>query len=440
VAARRSLVIALLSALAWAASAAEAHDAELYAAAKRALVAAVDAFAAPDIATGIVDIDNMAEAQPNYETERPPVYARIFRQAYEATGSQQCLEYFCAIADVLVAIKQPAGGYARPAYVKRVGAAETHEARISFRNGRDLGAVTVILQAYDYTQDQKYLRSAVETADFLVEAQYECGAWPSEYPPPQGSWLAMPMLNDLVTITQTRNLMQVYEMTGDEKHLRAIERTGQWLIDWQLPEPTPGWAQEYDWDRLPTWGRLFEPPAACSAPSCAAIGLLIDIHLLTGDDKYLSPIPAVVAWLDRARIGEHMWARFYEPSTGRPVYFTSDNRTTYWLTYDDGDVPDHYAFKGNWGLDRYKARWERLQEIGREALAAEEAAEPSLAELRASVEAAEPTVRELIGPEGFIGRYPTQGGHVRKLASSVSTVARYLVLVHKLEARTQAQG
>jgi hypothetical protein len=418
--------------------AAEGYDAELCEAARAELCKAVDALAAPDIARGVVDIDNMVEAQPDYETERPPVYARIFKAAYDATGEERCLGYFRAIADLLVAIKQPPGGYSRTAYVKRVGAAERHEAGISFRNGRDLAAVTVILQAHEYTGEEKYLRSAIETADFLVEAQFECGAWPSEWPPPQRSWLAMPMLNDLVTITQTRNLMQVYERTEDEKYLRAIERTGQWLIDWQLPEPTPGWAQEYDWDRKPTWGRRFEPPGACSSPSCAAIGLLMDIHLLTGEEKYLSPIPAAAAWLDRARIEEDRWARFYEVKTGRPLYFTSDNRTTYWLTYDDGDVPDHYAFKGNWGFDSRKARWDRLQAIGREALIAEESAQPSADALWAAVGLAEPRVRELIGPEGFIGTYPAKGGDVRRLASAVSTVSRYLIWVRDLRAMGEA--
>jgi len=246
------------------------------------------------------------------------------------------------------------------------------------------------------------------------------------------------MLNDLVTISQTRNLMQVHALTGDEKYLRAIERAGQWLIDWQLPEPTPGWAQQYDWDRQPSWGRMFEPPSACSSPSTHAINLLMDIHLLTGDHQYLAPIPVAARWLDRARLGPQQWARFYEPATGRPLYLTSNNRTSYWLTYHDGDLPDHYAFKGNWGFDRVKARWELLQDLGRDGLRAREAAEPSLAELKQRIAAAEPRVAELIGPNGSIGKYPEQRVGVRALASAVSVVAGYLVSVRDLRARTGA--
>lgn len=407
------------------ASGQDAYDAELYQQAGVALRRAVDKLAAPEIAKGIVNVENMVEAQPDYETERPPVYGQIFARAYEVTHARKYLDYFCLIADFLIEAKQPAGGYARPCYVKQLGSNKTFPKDCSFRNSRDLKAVRIILDAYKWTGERKYLESAIKTADFMLEAQYECGAWPSEYPPrAKGSWLALPMLNDQVTISQTRVLLAVYEVTRAPKYLEGVKKAGQWFIDWQLPEPTPGWAQQYNWDKTPAWGRPFEPPSCCGAPSSHAINLLIDIYLATGDEKYLGPIPAVIAWFERSRTGPNEWARFYEPSTGKPIYAASHDERD--IRYNRDVLYAGYAQWGSWSFERHRARWERLQELGREGLIAHEAAPPSVDELRATIAASEPAVRQLISPDGFIGKYLTDGGNVRTLSSAVGTLHRYL--------------
>jgi len=415
------------------ASAQEAYDRDLYQQAGRALRKAVDRLAEPEIAKGIVDIESMVDAQPNYETERPPVYGDIFARAYEVTGAPKYLDWLCLMADFLMEAKQPAGGYVRTCYVKQLGSKKTFPSRdCSFRNSRGLKAVRIILDAHRWTGDGKYLASAIETADFVLRAQYECGAWPSEYPPREGSWLALPMLNDQVTISQSRLLLEVHEITGDARYLEGVKRAGQWFIDWQLPEPTPGWAQQYNWDKTPAWGRPFEPPSCCGSPSSHAINLLVDIHLATGDEKYLEPIPAVIAWFERSRTGEDEWARFYEPSTGRPIYAASHDERD--IRYNRDVLYTGYAQWGSWSYPANKARWERLQELGQEGLMALEAAPPTEEDLRATIAELEPTVRQLIGPEGFIGQYATEGGNVRTLSSAVRTLHRYLRAVQRLQA------
>ncbi len=432
---RRVLIIALAIASCLCATA--QPDPQLRSDARAALTAAVDAFAAPDIAQGVVDIDNMAQASI-YETERPPVYARVFRAASDATGEQRFRDWFLAVADLAVAIKQPEGGYSRKAWVKRVGATETQQGSMTFRNSRGMYLVQVILQAYDYTGDERYLNSVIETAEWALRSQHEDGAWQSDYPAPEHSYLRLHMLNDGVTISPTRTLMMAYARTDDARYLDAIKRAGDWFIRNQLPEPTPGWAQEYYAEDRAAWGRRFEPPAACSAPTSSACGLLIDIYLLTGDDRYLAPIPAALAWLERSQLPDGNWARFYELKTNRPLYFTSDDRTTYRLTYDDSDAPDHYSFKGNWGFSAQKTRYGRLQEVGRETLIAEEAAEPTTEALAEKVLAMEQSVRDLIAPDGRLGKYPTEGGHVTRLASDSSWVALYATRYDELQRRRTA--
>ena len=63
--------------------------------------------------------------------------------------------------------------------------------------------------------------------------------------------------------------------------------------------------------------------------------------------KYADSVARALAYLKRSRLPDGRLARFYEMKTNRPLYFTRD----YKLTYDDSDVPNHYAFKVGSGLD-----------------------------------------------------------------------------------------
>jgi PelA/Pel-15E family pectate lyase len=419
------LVLMLLAMLGGSLPACADADMEALADRTRECVAqAVDALAERDMPDGVTDIDLMERAN-RYETERPPVYAAALLAAYEATGEERFRELFLEISDLCVAMKQPEGGYARRAWVKRVGDDQTQSDRMTYRNSRSFKAVTVVLQAFDLTGEQRYLDSAIETAEFTLSAQHPEGAWQSDYPAPEGTYLELLMLNDLVTISSVRELMLVHGYTGDPRYMEAIRRTGQWFVDWQLEEPTPGWAQHYGRDGRPAWGRRFEPPCACSAPTIEAIDVLIDIHLLTGDERYLAPIPAAVAWLDRARTGENEWARFYELKTGRPLYAAIDDAP--WLRYErDDGLYKGYAQWGRWPFERRQARWHRLEEIGREALVAEETGPPTEAELHALLESDAEWIRATCSDGGTIAGFADDPGNPNTMRANVERAARWL--------------
>ncbi|MGI5818808.1 MAG: pectate lyase [Armatimonadota bacterium] len=427
---RRGLTILALICVIAAPAAADEELTALAELARSTMTAAVDALISRDMPDGVAEIESMERANL-YETERPPVYADVLLAAYTTTGEERFRDHFLAVADLCVAMKQPEGGYARKAWVKRVGAEETTADLMTFRNSRSLKAVRVVLGAYDLTSDERYLASAIETAEFTLSAQHPDGAWNSDYPAPPRSYLELPMLNDLVTISSVRELMLLHSYTDDPRYLAAARRTGQWFIDRQLDEPTPGWAQHYDFDGKPAWGRRFEPPSACSAPSIEAIDVLIDIHLLTGDARYLAPIPAALAWLDRARTGENEWARFYEVGTGRPLYASIDHRP--WLRYTrDDELYKGYAQWGGWPFERRRARWQRLQEIGRDGLLAEEAAPASEDELRALVESDAEWIRATCAEGGTLAGYSADPGNPNSVSQNVRRAARWLAAVEAL--------
>lgn len=62
---------------------------------------------------------------------------------------------------------------------------------------------------------------------------------------------------------------------------------------------------------------------------------------VTGDDRYLEPVPRAVAWLARSRLPDGRLARFYELGTNRLLSMTK----TYPLTPADDDLPTHYGFE-----------------------------------------------------------------------------------------------
>ena len=111
-----------------------------------------------------------------------------------------------------------------------------------------------------------------------------------------------------------------------------------------MPEPQPGWAQQYNYQMQPAWARRFEPPAVCGHESQELIALLMNIYLATADEKYLAPIQPAIDYLKRSALADGSIARYYELKTNRPLFMEKEG-DVYSLTYDDSNLPSHYSWK-----------------------------------------------------------------------------------------------
>ncbi|MEO2045456.1 MAG: polysaccharide lyase, partial [Pirellulales bacterium] len=131
---------------------------------------------------------------------------------------------------------------------------------------------------------------------------------------------------------------------------------GDFILLSQMPEPQPGWAQQYNAQMHPAWARKFEPAAITGAESQRVMETLLRLFELTRDSKYLQPLPPALAYFRRSRLENGQLARFYELRTNRPLYFTKD----YQMTYSDADLPTHYGFKATSRLDSIAARYQQL--------------------------------------------------------------------------------
>jgi len=195
----------------------------------------------------------------------------------------------------------------------------------------------------------------------LLDHQYPNGAWPQRFPAPKEGYYGYYTFNDHTISDTVDTLILAWELYQDHRHLNAVRKAGDFIIEAQQKEPQPVWAQQYDLNMRPAWARKFEPPSVCSSESAGVLRILLRIHQAARDDKYLRPIPAAVEWFRRSSIGPGRWARFYELGTNRPLYFTRK----YELTYDASDLPTHYSFQGPNGVESAIALWERYQKTRR---------------------------------------------------------------------------
>jgi PelA/Pel-15E family pectate lyase len=161
----------------------------------------------------------------------------------------------------------------------------------------------------------------------------------------------LPTLNDDLAGNVSRVLLDGWEIYQDKRCRDALTRLGDFLLLAQMPEPQPAWAQQYDTKMRPVWARKFEPPAIAGRESMDAMETLLRVHRLTGDAKYLDPIPRALAYLQKSLLPDGRLARYYELQTNKPLYMTLDYR----LTNDDSQVPPHYGWKTDSRLDTIAA-------------------------------------------------------------------------------------
>jgi hypothetical protein len=196
-----------------------------------------------------------------------------------------------------------------------------------------------------------------DASEHTVAAATYPDSWPREYP--GGDYWWHYTLNDNTVANTIASLLLAASIYDEPRYREAAVRAGDFLLLAQLPEPQPAWAQQYDFDMHPAWARKFEPPAVSGAESQGVIRALFQLYLETGDQKYLKPVPAAIAYLRQSLRPDGRLARFYELRTNKPLYLTRE----YKLTYDDNDLPTHYGFIVDSDLDALAQRYESLNAL-----------------------------------------------------------------------------
>jgi hypothetical protein len=305
-----------------------------------------------------------------------PAVGLAMLAAHALTGEETCLAGAVDAARVLIRGQLHSGGWTYridldPAERRRTayrvdGPANPSARKQSSLDDNTTQSALLLLMRVDRALDfrDEAIHDAAEYAlQALLRSQFACGGWPQafddsldpaaciaeaasfpedwprEYPGHRQYWYR-PTLNDGLMEDLLPVLLEAAAVYGDDACHRAALRGGEFLLRAQLPEPQPGWAQQYNESLQPIWARKFEPPAITGSESRGVIRMLLRLYRETGDETWLRPIPRALAYYRRCELPDGTLARFYEMATNRPLYFTRDYR----LTYDPADVPDHYAF------------------------------------------------------------------------------------------------
>lgn len=151
-------------------------------------------------------------------------------------------------------------------------------------------------------------------------------------------------LNDGLAGTVADTLILAHQVYKEPVYLESLKKLGGFLVLAQLPEPQPGWAQQYNEAMQPIWARAFEPPAVSGRESEDAMLALLKIAAAGGDHTLAAPVVAGVKYLERSLLPDGQLARYYELGTNKPLYMQRAGKG-YELTHDDSALPDHYGWK-----------------------------------------------------------------------------------------------
>jgi hypothetical protein len=351
--------------------------------------------------------DDATPTQGWVQAPGTPAVGLAFLRAYEATGDPAFLAAAHEVGQALVQTQLTSGGWwyfiefdpeKRQAWCYRVDAMpdqpceapKDNEYRdaTTFDDDTSQGALRFLMlldmRLTRIEKVDKALREAIGYGlDRLIETQYPNGAYPvgsarkvadalttsawrAHYP---SEWSRQYVeilerlfytINDHVIRDMIRTFLLAHHLYGREEDLAAAMRAGDFLLAAQMPEPQRGWAHVYNRDLEPIWGRKFEPPGVVSNETGGAVQALLELYLHTNEDRYLEGAGDGVAWLDRSRLADGQWARFYELETNRPLYMTGE----YELTYEPHDLPRRYAFQGSFEIPSTLAFYELLVEEG----------------------------------------------------------------------------
>lgn len=333
------------------------------------------------------------------ESPGTPAVGWAMLRAYERTGDTDCLAGAAEVAAALVSTQHVSGGWHYKAetdptirastYIYQADGTPVYDGRNNWTaldDDQTQGALRFLIR-YDRATgftDTNVHACVIRALASILSAQYPNGGWPARYRSweqlgqtlPGGiaggyvpawagkyetpvaasapaSWpLTQPVgleylhfctMNDAVIPDTIRTLLLAYEVYGTTAYLTAAELGGTFLINASMPAPSPGWAQQYDEDMHPWWGRTFEPPALASMETIYALRALLQLYFVTGDAAYAAPVPGALAWMNAVTLGAGVWSRFYEMGTDTPVYVDS----TLTMTYSDLDLLPGYSWKPN---------------------------------------------------------------------------------------------
>ncbi|MFC1607178.1 pectate lyase, partial [Candidatus Latescibacterota bacterium] len=278
-----------------------------------------------------------------------PYMGELFLEAWQVTGDPYYLENTKKAANALIWGQHPSGGWHYFIDFDMTGVRQWYKdvaskfkwgmqeyrhfyGNCSFDDDATQAPTRFLLKLYMATLDPAYRAPLIKALDFFLESQYPNGGWPQRYPlryehvqDGHPDYTSHYTFNDNVMISNIRVLYSAWEQLGNEAYLDAAIKGMDFYIISQGSEDQAGWSDQHGMDLKPAWGRTHEPKAYMTAMTLKNIRELQSFYLMTGDRRYLAPIPKAIAWFENSALevdddGRHKVAAYYEVGTNKPFY------------------------------------------------------------------------------------------------------------------------
>ena len=354
-----------------------------------------------------------------------PSVAEVMLRAFRLTGDDR---YYKGAWDAGLALawaQRKSGGWDHRANLSKLDTTALHPTRSAGPGTLDdnisQGALTCLIELDD-VMEARWLTASIRLGlDFILDSQFENGAWPQWYPL-RGGYHDYYTFNDNTINDCIRVALLAYERYGRKDCLEAALAGGDFILKSQLPAPQSGWAQQYSHDLRPAKARSFEPAAVCSAVTSRNLRTLLDLYLATGESRFLQALPAAKKWLDAAKIAEGRWARFYELKTDKPIYGDRDGQVYYDLAKISEERRKGYSWQSDYGISAVLRDYRLLDGLGWVDYQRRSAQITPLGSLR-------PKVQDLLASLDEQGRWVREGRiHVEDYVRNVRLLCDFLAL------------
>jgi len=354
-----------------------------------------------------------------------PQVGHAFLLAYSTTGNDAYLRLARECAEMLLAGQLDNGGWAGeipldPADTARIStrlnpAAPGRECIPrpgNMDDGIAHGPIDFLFAMADVAGDARCREAARAGLWFLVNSQYPIGAWPQRWPAGAviegghglGAYPIWYTINDDLMGWNISTLLAHADELPDRVAERTVENALRWLISAQLPEPQPGWAQQYDYDMQPVAARWHEPAAVSPDATADALAVLLNAYLRTGNAEYLHPFPRALRWLRSVEGPPGLWFRYFDRA-GRRIYVDERDEQTIRVYQIGESFESGYPARGlesggklkDFGIPHLIQAYAELQELGREKYLAKLRTPLAADEVRARAEEA----LAAMNPQGY---------------------------------------
>ncbi|MGI9238381.1 MAG: pectate lyase [Woeseiaceae bacterium] len=281
---------------------------------------------------------------------------QVMLDAFEATQDNYYLGVARKAADALIYGQHPSGGWhyfidfdptGVPAWYeahasKFIFGVEEHRyfyGNATFDDHVTQDATQFLLRFYNISKEAAYREPTLKALEFLLRSQYPNGAWPQRYPLRDDyahdgfpDYTSFYTLNDGSAQANIELLLDAHTSLGNPRYLEGARLGVDALIALQGPVGQACWAEQYGFDMQPIAARTHEPAGYVVRESLGVVSVLQRFYLLTGDRKYLDPIPRCFDWFDRINreSAAEMYPRprYWEPGSNRPLYVVKTEELT----------------------------------------------------------------------------------------------------------------